>query len=152
ARAEATLWRFALSADLFPTVTHWNAPPDDSLPWLVADTRRIKRRRTDNLWLRIEDIPTALAARHYPADGTLRFSVDSGCWALTVQDGRGVCVASNDQPALRLDRAGLGALFLGDMPASWLARAAVIEGEPTAVALADRLFRSDVAPWCPEIF
>ncbi len=33
ARAELSLWQFALRIDLFPNVTWWNAPVDDALAW-----------------------------------------------------------------------------------------------------------------------
>jgi predicted acetyltransferase len=151
-RAEATLWRFMLSLDLFPTVTWWNAPTDCPLPWLVPNARRIRRHREDNLWLRIEDVPTALAARHYPADGTLRFAIEDQTWALTVEAGRAQCAPTVQAPELRLDRSILGALYLGSTTASQLARADVLRGDPRAIARADAMFASSVAAWCPEIF
>jgi predicted N-acetyltransferase YhbS len=40
-RAETSLWRFALSVDLFPTVSWWGAPVDCPLPWLLTDGRRV---------------------------------------------------------------------------------------------------------------
>jgi len=159
ARAEAALWRFALRVDLFPRVTWWNAPTDDPLPWLVADPRRVKRRRTDTLWLRLDDIPAALAARRYAADGALRLVVaESGtAWDLAVSDGgHARCAAagsaSSDASALRLALPALGSLYLGAFSASRLARAGLVQGDLAALATADRLFASPVAPWCPEIF
>jgi predicted acetyltransferase len=156
ARAEATLWRFALRVDLFPRVTWWNAPVDDPLPWMVADGRRVKRLRTDTLWLRLEDVPAALGARRYPADGTLRLALDGEAWELTVTDGRARCTtldpAAAPHAALRLSRPALGSLYLGCVPASQLARAGAVQGEPAVLAVADRLFASPVAPWCPEVF
>jgi predicted acetyltransferase len=153
ARAEATLWRFALGMDLFPTVTWWNAPTDDVLAWIASDPRRIKRRRTDNLWLRIEDVAATLAARRYAADGALRFAIDmSTSWELVVEDGRGRCTPTPRSPDLRLARSTLGAVFLGGIAPSRLARAELVQGDVAAIATADRLFASAVAPWCPEIF
>lgn len=152
ARAEATLWRFALSLDLFPTVTWWNAPTDCALPWLVPDARRVRRQRVDNLWLRIDDVATALIARHYPADGTLRLAVGDQTWELTIAGGRAQCTPTTHAPELRLDRAALGALYLGATSATQLARADVVRGDPNAISRADAMFASAVAAWCPEIF
>jgi len=151
-RAEATLWRLALAVDLFPNVSWSNAPIDDPLPWLVGDARRIKRQRVDNLWLRIDDVAGALAARRYSADGVLRFALDGGAWELVVADGRGLCTPTAHATELDLDRAGLGALYLGGTSATRLARAELVRGEPAAITIADRLFGSAIAPWCPEIF
>ena len=159
-RAEATLWQLALRADLFPRVTWWNAPVDDVLPWLVADARRIKRRRTDALWLRIEDAGAALSARRYAAEGALRIVVDGAAFDLAVGEGgaaRCAPAASAEAgvggaPVLRVTGPALASLYLGGASASRLARAGVIQGDPAAIAAADRLFAWSIAPWCPEIF
>jgi predicted acetyltransferase len=151
--AAATLWRFALRADLFPRVTWWNAPVDDPLPWIVTDGRRIKRRVTDTLWLRLDDVPAALAARRYPADGALRRVIEGAAWELAVSGGHARCTAADPgAPALHLSRPALGSIYLGGAAASQLARAGVVHGDPSAIAAADRLFASAIAPWCPEVF
>jgi len=151
-RAEATLWRFALGVDLFPTVTWWNAPADSALPWLVSDMRRVKTRRSDALWLRIENVPAALAARGYTSDGTLKFAIDRARYELVVQNGRGVCTPTTDTPQLLLSANVLESLYLGTTTATQLARAELVQGRPDAILVADRLFASSVAPWCPEVF
>ena len=153
-RAEASLWHFALRADLFPRVSWWNAPVDDPLPWLVTDARRVKRRRVDTLWLRIEDVPAALTARRYAGEGALRLEIEGAAWELAAgAGGHARCTAAEPgAPALRLSRQALGSLYLGGASASQLARAGAVTGEPAALALADRLFASSAAPWCPEVF
>lgn len=157
ARAEATLWQVALRADLFPRVTWWNAPVDDPLPWMVTDARRIRRRRVDTLWLRLGDVPAALAARRYAAAGALRLAIDGDAWELTVAGGgharcEAAAGAAPHAPALRLSRPALGSLYLGGVSASQLARAGAVQGEPAAIEAADRLFAWPIAPWCPEVF
>jgi predicted acetyltransferase len=152
ARAEATLWRFALGADLFPTVTWWNAPADCALPWLVDDMRRIKSRRSDSLWLRFEDIPAALTARGYTSDGTLRLAIGGSTYELAVREGRATCTVTSRAADLALEPTTLASVYLGCTSATQLARANLVNGEPAAVMLADRLFASPVAPWCPEVF
>jgi predicted acetyltransferase len=150
--AEATLWQFACHVDLFPTVAWWNAPADDVLVWSVADPRRIMRRRADTLWLRIADVPAALTARTYASDGALCIAVDDAAWELAVEGGAPRCTPAARAPELRLSRATLGALYLGGVPASRLARAGLVHGGAAALAAADRLFAWPVAPWCPEVF
>lgn len=151
-RAEATLWRFALSVDLFPTVTWWNAPADDSLPWLVDDFRRVKRRRGDNLWLRIENVPAALERRSYGRDGVLRIGVGAETYELAVDGGRARCAPTRQPADVRCDARTLATLFLGCASATQLARAELVQGERAALALADQIFATALAPWCPEIF
>jgi predicted acetyltransferase len=151
-QAMATLWRFALAVDLCPTVSWWNAPADDPLPWLVDDFRRIKRRRGDNLWLRLDDLPATLAARTYGEDGVLRLGVDGTTIELAVEGGRASVAPTGAAPEVELSRQTLGGLFLGVAPATHLAAAGLVRGEPRAIARADRVFSSAIAPWCAEVF
>jgi predicted acetyltransferase len=152
ARAEATLWRFALAVDLFPHVSYWNAPADDALPWLVDDFRRIKRRRGDNLWLRIEDVPATLQRRTYSRDGMLRIGAGGSTYELTVDAGRARCTPTTKSADLDTDMQGLATLFLGCAPATQLARAERVRGERSALRVADQMFATDLAPWCAEVF
>jgi predicted acetyltransferase len=152
ARAEASLWRFVVGIDLFPTARWHNAPTDSALPWLVSDPRRLVRRRSDTLWLRIDDIAATLAARRYPVDGGLVVCVGDASWALSVEAGRGRCVRTDAAPELQVPRAALGSIVLGGVPVAMLARAGQIAGDADAVARAGRLFAWPVAAWCPESF
>jgi predicted acetyltransferase len=152
ARAEATLWRFALTIDLFAQVGWWCAPTDDLLPLIVNNPRLVERRRTDNLWLRIEDAPAALRARRYTSDGVLRFTFQGNTYELVVDDGRATCTPTNREAELEIEHAALGSLYLGGFSASRLARAGHVRGDARALATADRLFASAVAPWCAEVF
>jgi len=151
-RAEASLWRLLTRIDLFPKVRYGNLPVDSVLPWIASDGRRLKRRRTDTLWLRIEDVPAALSARRYGVDGALRLEVEGKVHELRVEGGVASCGPSDPPAALRLDPPALANLYLGGVRASTLARAGRIEGDPAAVALADRLFASPNAPWIAEVF
>ncbi|HEY5947559.1 MAG TPA: sterol carrier protein domain-containing protein, partial [Kofleriaceae bacterium] len=151
-RAEATLWRFALSVDLFPNVSWWNAPADDPLPWLVDDIRRIKRRRGDNLWLRIEDVTAALEGRSYARDGVLNIAAGDATYELAVEAGHAHCKPTKRGADLTLDMQTLPTLYLGCATATELARAERVRGEPNALRLADQMFATDRAAWCPEVF
>ena len=152
ARAEATLWKFALSIDLFPTVKWWNAPADDSLPWIVDDFRRIKRRRGDNLWLRIEDVPATLERRTYSRDGRLCIGIGAITYELTVEAGKAWCAPTQTEPDLWIDMQSLATLFLGCTSATQLARAERVRAERDVLRRADQMFATDLAPWCPEVF
>jgi predicted acetyltransferase len=152
ARAEATLWKFALAVDLFPNVTWGNAPADDPLPWLVDDFRRVQRRRADGLFLRIDNVPATLEARMYLRDGTLRIGVGGTTYELAVEAGRARCSTTTRSADIECDVQALGSLYLGAVTASSLARAECVRGERKSLVLADQMFASDVAPWCPEVF
>ena len=152
ARAEATLWRFVLSLDLFHRVGWWAAPIDDPLALIVDDPRLVSRTRSDNLWLRIEDAPAALRARRYTNDGVLRFTCNGGTYELVVEGGEAHCAPTTRDGELHVEHAALGSLYLGGFTATRLARAGLVQGEARAITAADRLFSSPIAPWCAEVF
>lgn len=156
----AALWRYLLDMDLVTTVTADRRPVDDPLPLLLADPRQAVTRVIDALWLRVLDVPTALAARDYPRTGSLAFSVHdafcpwvSGTYLLEVRHGHARCAPTGQTPHLALDATALGAVYLGGVRPSQLARVGrVSELEPGALAHADDLFVTARAPWCPFVF
>lgn len=153
-------WRFILGVDLIETVRAHFMPVDLPLPMMVADPRRVLRRVSDNLWLRIVDVPKALAARGYRTADRITFEVEdhsleanSGTWLVdTLGDDVSVS-AVDDRPQLRFGMRDLGAIYLGGTSLHSLAQAGRVEElEPGALERADAMFMSSVAPWCPEIF
>jgi predicted acetyltransferase len=151
--AEATLFRFVAGIDLFPKVSFWNAHTDAVLPWILRDRRAaVRKRRIDTLWLRMCDVPRALAARRYAHDGQCVLEVDGKVFRLDVTDGTGRCSEVREQPQLKLSSNTLATIYLGAVPPSQLARAGLIQGSEIDLRQADALFVWPVAAWCPEIF
>ena len=160
-RAEAALWRYLFGVDLIETIEASNRPPDDALFWMLADPRRLQRRQYDSLWLRLLDVPRALEARAWPAEGRLILDVRDpfGPWAdgrfeLVAEGGRARChpLASAVEPDLALGASALAAVCLGGAAPSLLARAGRVEGTPQALQQADALFAWGTAPWCADQF
>jgi predicted acetyltransferase len=158
ANPEATrdLWRYLLDVDWTETIEAYLLPPDHPLFLLLAEPRRTRYRMGDGLWVRVVDVGVALSGRGYAADGRVVFEVrdafspwNEGRWKL---EG-GEAARTDDEPDLRLDVMALGSVFLGGFTFAELRRACrVEEASDGAVARADAIFRTDVAPWCPEIF
>jgi len=66
---------------------------------------------------------------------------------------RGGAKRTPDQADLACDVASLGCVYLGGFTFAQLARSLRMkEMRAGAIARADAMFRSDRAPWCPEIF
>ena len=157
--ARRALWHLLTSVDLFPRVSWWNAPIDDPMIWEATNRRIVRRSLLDSLWVCLLDVQAALEGRAYEADGRLVMSVThpfcpwaEGTYELTVAGGIGSCRRVIDDADVRLDAAELGALYLGGRSAVELSRAGLVSGAPDAVRAADRMFRTAVAPWCPEVF
>ena len=158
--ADRELWRYLFGVDLVHRIEAWHVPIDHPLFLLVTEPRRLHPRLGDGLWLRIVDLESALPARAYAGDGAVAFDlVDSflpgnaGVWRLEAASGEARVSHFDGDPDLRLDVADLGSAYLGGFTFAQLARAGRVEAlVPGAVERADDLFRTRIAPWCPEIF
>jgi predicted acetyltransferase len=160
AEARHALWGFLTNIDLFPTVEWWNMPLDDPLTATVTDSRRIRRTLVDALWVRVMDVKTALEGRTYEDNGEIVFAVsdesrpdNSGTYRLAVDHGSAQCERDPSEEAdLTFDIDVLGHLYLGGGNGLTMAEAGRIQGSAEAVQRLHRLFRTTVAPWCPEVF
>jgi len=114
----------------------------------------------DETWLRIVDVPRALAARTFGA-----VSGRSDSMVVEVRDsllpansgryriGDGPARPVGEPAELVLDAAALATVYLGDVPPSALAYAGRVTAiEDDAVAMADRLFAVPTSPWCGTFF
>lgn len=157
--AEDGLWRYLTGLDLTKSLDGWNSDPNAMLPWLVADARRIKRRPTDGLWVRILDVPGALTARGYRSEEHLVLGIDdpfrgsaSGTFLLRNGPDGAICEPTSEPADVQMDVRELGSVYLGGVTFRELGRAGLIAGSEDALDRADRLFGWHVAPWCPEVF
>jgi predicted acetyltransferase len=145
------LLRFLLGLDLIDRVLFWMLPIDDPLPWLLLDRRAAKVTAVhDETWLRIVDVPKALAERRYVGDGSVSIAVhdpllaaNSATFAIT---GEG---AEPTDPGAQLyvGVEGLATVLLGG--ATWrnLAVAGLaVTDNPAAIVEADQLFAGSQAP------
>ncbi|MEV4926625.1 GNAT family N-acetyltransferase [Streptomyces roseoverticillatus] len=153
------LARFVLGHDLVTQVVFKNLPPEHPLRWQLADFRAGRVSDDDWLWVRLLDVPRALTARGWFADGQLVLDVDDpflgehGRYLLTVRGGKAECVPTDREPDLSLDVSDLGAVYLGGTTPSTLVRAGHIRAHrPGAAALADALFRAERPPHCLHWF
>src|SRR5439155_24628670 len=69
------LWRFLFGIDLTKQVEAWPRPVDEPLLWMLAEPRRLDFKIHDGLWIRLIDLPGALAARHSSVEASLVFDV-----------------------------------------------------------------------------
>jgi predicted acetyltransferase len=157
--AQRELWRFLFGIDLIARVEAFFLPVDDPLVLAVAESRRLRMRLSDGLWLRILDVERALQERSYAGEGRVvlqiadgRFDDNDGTWTLEAgQDGAEV--SRGGEAELRLEARDLASAYLGGFSFHRLAEAGLVEEvAPGAIARADDLFRTPRAPWCPQVF
>jgi predicted acetyltransferase len=161
--AYRALWEFVLGTDLCQTISCWRGRVDEPLRWLLADPRRLSVNAVaDDLYVRLLDIPRALAAREYAAAGELVFEVSepfpiarTGRFLLTAGGiGAGAeCRPTDQAPDLSLSVDALGATYLGGVSFATLAAAGRITGAGhRALKVADAMFSTGVAPYCSTMF
>ncbi|MEU6160893.1 GNAT family N-acetyltransferase [Streptomyces sp. NPDC047130] len=154
------LARFLLGHDLVKQVVFKHFPPEHPLRWQLADFRAGEvSDSTDWLWVRLLDVPRALASRGWFSDGELVLDVDDpflgerNRYLLTVRDGKAECVPTEREPDLTLDVSDLGSVYLGGTAPSTLVRAGHVQAHrPDAAALADALFRAERPAHCLHFF
>ena len=160
-RATRDLWAWLFDVDLVRLVRAVRGPVPHPVQLLLAEPRRLGFTIGDAIWLRVVDVPAALAARTYGRPGTLVLEVrdgfcpwNAGRWRLdAAEDGRGTVERTTAVPDLTLDATDLGATYLGTFRFSELARVGrVVENTAGALLRADALFASARAPWCSTMF
>lgn len=159
--AATRLWRHLLDLDLTATVTSRIVAADDPLLHLLADVRRARPALGDNLWVRLVDVPAALAGRRYAADVDVVLDVEdplcpwnTGRWRLTGGRRASTCVATEAPADLVLGVSELGAAYLGGTPLQTRAAAGrVVERSEGALAAASTAFGPlGRGPWSPIVF
>ena len=155
------LWRYMAEVDLISDITIAGRPTDEPLAWLLTNPRRALQQtaRSDFLWLRALDTPRLLAGRRYAAEDRLVLDVEDpldlagGRFALEVGPSGADCRPSTATPDLRLGMHALGAISLGGVSLHTLhAAGRIVEERSGSLARAERMFHSEIAPWCSTFF
>lgn len=150
------IWRYLLDIDWLARVKASFLPLDHPLLLSLADPRRLNFLVREGLWVRLIDLDAALSARGYATDDAIVVEVadefcpwNAGRWRVSP----GGAKRTSDEPDLACDAASLGCVYLGGFTFAQLARSLRMkELRAGAIARADAMFRSDRAPWCPEVF
>ena len=162
--AYSALWGFILGIDLISTIKAPKRPIDEPIFWMLDDPHRLGMSTYpttfESLWIRLVDVPIALASRKYLTSDRLIIEVrDSFCpWNEGVYELNGSpdgaeCKRTSAAPDLVLSASDLAACYLGTVKFSTLARAGRIEERSSGALLrADMMFSSELAPWCPFTF
>jgi predicted acetyltransferase len=158
--AYAALWRFLLGIDLARTARASFLSVDEPLQHLVDEPRRLGLRVSDGLWIRIVDLPGALAARRYAADVDVVLEVtdpllpaNTGRWRLTGGPGGATCTPTTDPADLACTVLELGTVYLGaTTPATLAAAGRVRELTAGSLSRASAAFGWHRLPNPTEVF
>lgn len=150
---DRALWLALATTDLVDQLTYGMSHPSDPLrasltdPWAVRQTEA-----GDAMWLRVLDLPRAVAGRGFEGEGHVVLGVTDpmgyceGTWRLSVEEGRGTAVPSTEAADVELDVSTLARIWLGDRSAAELAWAGLVRGSSGHVAGLSRIFATVEPP------
>ncbi|MGA2211358.1 MAG: GNAT family N-acetyltransferase [Acidimicrobiales bacterium] len=157
--AYLAVWEFLLGIDLTVELIAAGRPLDEPVKWSLAEPRQLRCTSSgDRSWIRLVDVATCLAARHYATAGRIVIGVDdpfcpwnTGSYCLTVDEdwGPGDVASTKADPDLHLDASTLASIYLGGVSPSALGDAGRIrQSTPGSIPLAARMFANDRPPFC----
>lgn len=157
--AYADLWRFLCAIDWVNEIRGHVRPVDEDLRPLFVDGRVARQAdRSDHMWVRLLDVPAALAARRYEVPVSIVLEVQDdffggGRFRLEGNADGAACAPTDERPDVALDVDVLGAAYLGGSPLGPYVTAGRIEElTPGSVAALDRGMRTARAPWATTGF
>ena len=156
------LWEFIRRHDLVGRVEiHGGVGEDDPAPELLLEPRMLRRSTYDGIWMRVVDVEKAVPQRPYGERGELTFAIDgddmcpwnNGTYLMET-DGTTTDIRRTDRTAEMTMRPNeLATLLSGHRPATQLARAGRIQANSSETLVrADRIFKTEYAPHCPNGF
>lgn len=154
------IWRYFANIDLAQDIMWHRVPPDDPLPHLMLEPRKLNLTADDGLMGRIVDLERALPLRQYSEEGRLTFEVrddfcewNQGRWDADITGGEMAVRRSKKSPQLTMPVSTLAMLFFGQLSATEAARMGRLDvSDIKALPLWDRVMRTDYRPFCADMF
>ncbi|MET7283721.1 GNAT family N-acetyltransferase [Kribbella sp. NPDC005582] len=154
------LWHHVLTLDLTGKVDYNHAGLDEPVQQLVANPAALVRSLGESLWVRLTDVPRALAQRRYAVavDVVLEVTDDliehnNGRFHLIGNRDTATCERTEASPDLTLSISELSATYLGGRSlAEFAATGRVTEHSPGALLTTATALTWPIAPTSIEIF
>ncbi|WP_159449575.1 enhanced intracellular survival protein Eis [Demequina sp. NBRC 110057] len=135
--AAQKLWATLTDFDLVGTTYTENLATDDPLLYQLKDSRGIRSKVIDNLWVRLLDVKTALEAREYFHDCSVTFALtdkhvpaNAGVWRIEVRGADAEVTKVSDDPHgeadLSMDARHLSTVYLGGTSVEALTAAGLV--------------------------
>jgi predicted acetyltransferase len=158
--AYQAIWGLLSRMDLVSRIDWLRAPPDDPLPHLLLEPRKLNATSADGLLARIVDVERALPQRRYTGEAELTFSLlDSVCpwnqgpWKLSVSPHGNRIVRTTEEAQLKMPVSTLAMLFFGQITATQAAAMGRLdEGVPGSLAVWDVVMKTASRPFCADSF
>jgi predicted acetyltransferase len=155
--AYRNFWSYLSGIDLIDQVRVSDRPIDEPVRWLLGDARTlVMTQQVDFLWIRLLDVPRALAARRYAIRGEIVVEVTdesvpgfaAGRYRLRAEDAEVECEPTDRDPDVQMTQQALASIYLGGFRLTeMLLSGAARELTPGAVAKIDLMFSTPRPPW-----
>jgi predicted acetyltransferase len=155
--AYRNLWAYLTGIDGVDEISLSNRPVDEPVRWLLGDPRTlVMTQQVDFLWLRLLDVPAALAARRYAVPGevvleVIESDVDRfapGRYRLRSDGDEVECEPTGLAADLQITQQALASIYLGGFRLrELLLTGAATERTPGTIALVDLMFSTAQTPW-----
>lgn len=158
------LWTFLRSHDLANMLRFYFVPDDDPAPQTLLEPRKLGKRQSDGIWMRVVDVPALLEQRGYSLGGSATVTIEdddlcpwnNGTWTVNADGGGAPAKVSEGGDAgraLKLSINTLATVLSGHTGASQLSAMGKIQCcDSAALRAADALFSTTHRPWCPHEF
>jgi predicted acetyltransferase len=159
-RALTALWNHLLSVDMMARTVAPMIPVDDPGIWTLRDPRQWQAQVTDNVWIRLIDVPAALRARTYARDVDVVLDVrddllpdNTGRYRLSGGATGASCDPTTAPADLKVTAAQLGASYLGGTSLAGFALTDGLEEKRRgALHVAATALSAPLAPCCIDPF
>jgi len=153
-------WELLGNLDLVTRVDWNKAPPDDPLPHLLLEPRKLNQTTVDDLLGRIIDVERALTLRPYTEDGILTFEVrdeicpwNNGCWKLEASSEGSRVSRTTETAQTAMPVSTLAMLMFGQISPSRAAEMGRLEvKQPEALKTWDKVMRTAYRPTSADSF
>ncbi|NLD39431.1 MAG: GNAT family N-acetyltransferase [Desulfatiglans sp.] len=155
-----SLWNHLTNMHLAQNIIWMQAPPDDPMPHLLLEPRRLNIKSGNGFLSRIVDVEKAIPMRGYGEDGELVFEVhddaicpwNNGTWHMIVSEGKASIKKTKKTPEVSMNANSLVMLLFGQLSATSAARMGIIDVKKKNVLIRyDRLLKTEYMPFCGDI-
>jgi predicted acetyltransferase len=158
--AYRAMWNYFSNMDLVQDIIWGRVPPDDPLPHLMLEPRRLNITSSDGLLARIVDVERALPLRPYSTEGVLTFEIfddfcpwNQGRWKMEATTSGTEVRHTSEEPQMVMPVSTLAMLMFGQISASEAARMGRLEtSDYRALLLWDEVMRTAYRPFCADMF
>lgn len=158
--AYRAIWEHFSPMDIIKTVIWSRVPPDDPLPHLLLEPKKLNETRKDGLMGRIIDVARAMPLRDYGGRGSLTFGVidtfcpwNDGTWKLEYDGAESRASRTDGSPQVVMPASTLAMLLFGQVSATEAARMGRLEAsDPSILSFWDSAIKTDYKPACADSF